>query len=133
MIYSSVEYYQNNYTAMVDTDLIERQLKDASRIIDILTYNRLHKEFPEHCSEWELEILNEVCCEIADFYYTNGKDLTTLLNKYSLNGVSMEWGKSNSNIEMINGITILRTTYAKLNQTRFTERTLTYGSPYIYY
>lgn len=133
MVYSTVEYYQNNYDTITSQEDIEKQLKEASRLIDILTYNRLHKEFPEHCSEWELEILNEVCCEIADFYYTNSKDLQTLLNKYSLNGVSMEWGNSNANIEVINGITLLRTTYAKLNQTRFTERNFSYGIPSSYF
>lgn len=132
MVYSTVEFYQENYGTITDTTEIAKQLKNASRIIDILTYNRLRVVYPEKCSEWEKEILSEVCCEIADFYYTNGKDLTTLLNKYSLNGVSMEWGKANANIYVINGITILRTTYSKLNQTRFTNRTLTcFRSPII--
>lgn len=132
MVYSTVEFYQENYGTITDTTEIAKQLNNASRIIDILTYNRLRAVYPEKCSEWEIEILSEVCCEIADFYYTNGKDLTTLLNKYSLNGVSMEWGKANANIDVINGITILRTTYSKLNQTRFTNRTLTcFRSPII--
>ena len=119
MVYSSVEYYLNNYGTITDTEEIEKQLKNASRIIDTLTYNRLHKFFPEKCSEWELEILNEVTCEISDFYHINGKDLTTLLNSYKINGVEMKWRQSNANIVNVGGETMLRSTYAKIQQLRF--------------
>lgn len=128
MVYATTDFYINEYKGkMNDQEEIERQLKEASRIIDILTFNRLHREYPNRCSEWEKEILAEVACEIADFYKENSEDLNTLLNKYSINGVTMEFGQSNGNITILNGVTVPRLTYTKLSQTRFANLTLTYN------
>ena len=132
MIYATVEFYIDTYMSEVmdDEEIIERQLKNASRIIDILTFNRIKRYGFEKCSDWEKEIISEVCCEIADFYFENAEDLTTLLNRYTINGVTVEFGNTNANIVNLNGITIPRITYSKLSQTRFASLSNSYN--YLY-
>lgn len=128
MNYATVDFYLNVYNGkMTDQEEIERQLTEASTIIDILTFQRIRHIGLEKCSQWERGVFAEVCCEIADFYKENSESLDTLLNKYSINGVTMEFGQQNGNIVILNGVTVPRLTYTKLSQTRFANLTLTYN------
>lgn len=129
MIYATVEYYIDEYMSeiMDDEEVIEKKLKEASRIIDILTFNRIKRIGYDKLSEFEQEILQECCCEIADFYYSNSEELSTMINKYSINGVTIEYGKDSNNIVNFNGVTIPRLTYSKLSQLRFSSLTLCYN------
>lgn len=121
-MYSSIDYYRNTYngTAIESDSDILRFLEDASLKIDILTYNRIRKLGIENCSEWEQEIIKKVECIIADFYFKNSSDLETIINTYSINGVSIKYGETNANITNVNGVTIPRFAYELLNMTRFT-------------
>lgn len=128
MIYATVEYYIDEYMSEVmdDEEVIEKKLKEASRIIDILTFNRIRHVGFEKLTEWEQEIVQECTCEIADFYYENEEELSTIINKYSINSVSIEYGKESSNVAIVNGISIPRITYSKLEQLRFSTLNLCY-------
>lgn len=61
-------------------------------------------------------ILIDVCCEMADFEYENEDMINCVLQNYSLNGVSMQFGSS-WNVLVQNGIAIKRDTYQILCQT----------------
>lgn len=120
-MYADNEYYKTVYlgTNITDETELTRALKDASDKIDTLTFNRVYILGIDKCTIYEQKIIKDVCCEIADFYFKNKSDLTTIINKYSLNGVSIEYGTPNNNITNINGITILKSSYQKLATLRF--------------
>ena len=120
MVYVNSEFYKETYKGtLISDEELDKMLKEASQKIDVLTFNRIKKIGFENCSEYEKEIIQEVVCQIADFYKENEEDLKTLLNEYSLNGVTMKFGQSNNNIINVNGITILRSAYQLLSTTRF--------------
>lgn len=120
-MYLTLDEYKELSGKITDDKALNRLLKQSERYIDILTYNRIKSIGFENCSDYETEIIKEVQSEIIDFYYTNAEYLNSYLNSYSLNGVSMTFGNSNNNITTVNGITILRSSYDKLNLTRFTS------------
>ena len=91
-------------------------------IIDSLTYNRI--KTLEKCSDFEKDIIQTVCCEIADFQFENKEELQSVINQYSINGVSITFGQTNNNIKNINGFTILNSSYEKLCNTRFTQQNI---------
>lgn len=125
MIYVDSNYYKEVYKGLsIDDEELEKRLKEASQKVDVLTFNRVRNLGFENCSDFEKEIIREVTCQIVDFYKENEDDLKTLLNEYSINGVTMKFGESNNNIVNVNGITILRSTYQLLNTTRFTSLNL---------
>ena len=120
-MYLSIDEYKESSGKITDDKVLNKLLKQSERYIDILTYNRIKSIGFENCSEFEKDIIKECQAEIIDFYYSNNDYLNSYLNSYSLNGVSMTFGNSNNNITTVNGITLLRSTYNKLNLTRFTS------------
>lgn len=63
-----------------------------------------------------MNTIREVCCELAEFEYDNADMINSVLQQYSINGVSMTFGSS-WNMMVQNGIAIRRDTYEKLCQT----------------
>ena len=115
--YADAEYYTNEYKGTVLTDdNMEKSLKTASRHIDTLTYNRIVGRGISALTEFQQEIIKEVCCEMADFETENDDMLQSVLQQYSINGVSMTFGSS-WNLKIQNGVAIRMDTYEKLCQT----------------
>lgn len=120
-MYADLNFYKTVYVGTITDDtVINRLLRKTAFFIDTLTYNRIEKIGFENCSNYEKEIIKEVNCQLVDFYFENEKDLKTIINSYSLNGVSITYGEDNNNIITINGITLLNSTYTLLKSTRFT-------------
>lgn len=115
--YADVDYYHNEYDgSTISDDILERSLKTASRHIDTLTYNRIVGKGISALTEFQQEIIKEACCEMADFETENADMLQSVLQQYSINGVSMTFGSS-WNLKIQNGVTIRMDTYEKLCQT----------------
>lgn len=115
--YADVDYYHNEYDgSTIPDDILERSLKTASRHIDTLTYNRIVGKGISALAEFQQEIIKEVCCEMADFETENADMLQSVLQQYSINGVSMTFGSS-WNLKIQNGVAIRMDTYEKLCQT----------------
>lgn len=115
--YADVDYYHNEYDgSTIPDDILERSLKTASRHIDTLTYNRIVGKGISALTEFQQEIIKEVCCEMADFETENADMLQSVLQQYSINGVSMTFGSS-WNLKIQNGVAIRMDTYEKLCQT----------------
>lgn len=114
--YADVQYYLDTYrgTEIPEEDL-PRYLRQASRHIDTLTYNRI-REGMENLSERQQEVIREVCCLQADFEYENEDELNTILQGYSLNGASVQFGSS-WNVFTSKGVAMKRDTYSLLSQT----------------
>ena len=119
-MYLTFEEYKDLSGKITDETTLNKMLKKSERYIDILTYNRIKSVGFQNCSDFEKDIIKEVQAEIIDFYYTNQDYINSYLNSYSLNGVSMTFGDKGNNITTINGITILKSSYDKLNLTNFT-------------
>lgn len=124
MPYADMTYYKNVYggTDIPDED-IEKALRNASRHIDALTYNRIVGRGINTLTEYQKDIVREVCCDLAEFEYENADVINSVLQSYSINGVSMNFGNSwNVNVE--NGIAVKRDIYEKLATTGLCSRTL---------
>ena len=113
--YVTVEEYKKNYNDIPD-DSIEKSLKKASRHIDTLTFNRIQGIGFDNLTEFQKEIIKEVTCELASFEYENEDVITSVLNSYSINGVSMSFGDS-WNIKVLKGVAIPTELYETLSQT----------------
>lgn len=115
--YVSKEEYKDSYNGSVipDGDL-ERVLRQASRHIDSLTFNRIVAAGFDHMTAFQQETIKEVVCMQADFEYENADEINTILSGYSINGVSAQFGSS-WNVFMEKGIAMKRDVYSLLMQT----------------
>lgn len=110
--YVEVAEYKAEYDIIPD-DVLERRLKEASRNIDLLTFNRIVAKDFDNLTEFQKEIVKECTMELANFYYENEDMVQNVLTSYAINGVSMMFGDS-WNVYIQNGVAMQKTTYNKL-------------------
>lgn len=120
--YATMEDYKS-FNNVIPDDLISKYLRQASRHIDTLTYNRIIGKGFDNLTNFQKEVIKEVVCMQADFEYNNREIFDMILQGYSINGVSMNFGES-WNVFIQNGIPIQRDVYAYLSQTGLTSRRL---------
>lgn len=115
--YVTPEYYKETYKgSMVPDDDLEKALRQASRHIDSLTYNRIVGRGFSSLTEFQQEVIQEVVCQQADFEHENADEINTILSSYSINGVSAQFGSS-WNVFMDKGVAMKRDVYTQLSQT----------------
>ena len=115
--YVSKEEYAEIYKGgMIPDGELERALRQASRHIDSLTFNRIVAAGFDHLTAFQQETIKEVVCMQADFEYENADEINTILSSYSINGVSAQFGSS-WNVFMEKGIAMKRDVYSLLTQT----------------
>ncbi len=115
--YVSKDEYKDSYNGSVIPDgELERVLRQASRHIDSLTFNRIVAAGFDHMTAFQQETIKEVVCMQADFEYENADEINTILSSYSINGVSAQFGSS-WNVFMEKGIAMKRDVYSLLMQT----------------
>lgn len=114
--YATLDFYQNTHCGEIPEEEQKQYLRQASRHIDTLTYNRIIGRGISGLTEFQKEIIQEVVCEQADFEYQNREIFDMILQGYSINGVSMQFGES-WNITTDKGIPMRRDIYDKLCQT----------------
>ena len=119
--YLSEEEYLNNGGLIEEN--IEKYLISASRHIDSLTFNRIVAKGFENLTEFQQETIKTVCFDMANFECENEDLINSVLQSYSINGVSMQFGSS-WNIAVVNGVAIRRDTYDLLMQTGLCYRGL---------
>lgn len=83
MVYASKEQYLSEHRLIPD-EQIERRLKQASRHIDSLTFNRITSRGFNNLTEFQQGILIDVCCEMADFEFENEDMINCVLQNYQL-------------------------------------------------
>lgn len=124
-MYADTECYLNEYKGTtIPAESIEKALKTASRHIDTLTYNRIVGKGFDNLTSFQQNIIKEVCCQMADFETENEEVLSSILQSYSVNGVSMSFGGSSWNVKVQNGVAIKMDTYELLQQTGLCCRSL---------
>ena len=115
--YATESYYLDTYEGiLIPEDEIEKALKQASRHVDSLTYNRIVGRGFSNLTEFQQEIIREVVCHQAEFEYENADEIGSVLSSYSINGVSAQFGSS-WNVMTDKGIAMRRDDYAFLSQT----------------
>lgn len=115
--YADAAYYKEVFGGdTIPADDLDKCLRTASRHIDSLTYNRIVGLGISGLTEFQQDIIREVCCEIAEFEYDNAELLESVLQNYSINGVSMSFGNS-WNVKIMSGVAVRADTYNKLSQT----------------
>lgn len=115
--YVTKDYYKETYKgSTVPEDEMESVLRQASRHIDSLTYNRIVGQGFSNLTEFQQEVIQEVICLQADFECENADEISTILSNYSLNGASVSFGSS-WNVFTDKGIAMMRDVYALLSQT----------------
>mgnify|MGYP000975159514 CR=1 FL=1 len=116
--YVSPEYYRDTYQdgAFEDDAELARYLRQASRHIDSLTYNRIVGRGFSKLTDFQQEVIREVVCQQADFETENEDEINTVLQSYSINGVSAQFGSS-WNVFTDKGVAMKRDVYALLCQT----------------
>lgn len=122
--YVSEEYYSDTYNGSgIPEENLAKALKQASRHIDSLTYNRIVGQGFLNLTDFQRQIIQEVCCMQAEFEYENADLIESILESYAINGVSMKFGDS-WNVKVENGVAIRRDTYEMLCQTGLCVRRL---------
>lgn len=115
--YATLDYYTNTYDgSIIPEERLGKALRQASRHIDSLTYNRIVGRGFSNLTEFQQEIIREVTCQQADFEVENEDEINTILSSYSINGVSAQFGSS-WNVFTDKGIAMKRDVYALLCQT----------------
>lgn len=115
--YATPEYYHDVYKGtVIPPDDLERTLRQASRHIDSLTYNRIVGRGFSNLTEFQQTVVREVVCQQADFEHENADEIDTILSSYSLNGASAQFGQS-WNVYTDKGVAMKRDVYALLSQT----------------
>ena len=115
--YVDSDYYWENYDgSLIPDEELDKALRQASRHIDSLTYNRIVGIGFSNLTSFQQEIIREVICQQADFEYENADEINTILQGYSINGVSAQFGSS-WNVFTDKGVAMKRDVYALLSQT----------------
>ena len=115
--YVTPEYYKDIYHGtVIPGDEQERVLTQSSRHIDSLTYNKIVGRGISNLTEFQQDVIREVVCQQADFEYENVDEINTILQGYSINGVSAQFGSS-WNVLTSKGVAMKRDVYALLSQT----------------
>lgn len=121
--YASPDYYRTVYEgAAIPEEKQEQALRQASRHIDSLTYNRIVDRGFSSLTEFQQEVIREVVCRQADFEYENADLLASALSSYSINGVSAGFNGQAWNVFTGKGVAMKRDDYALLAQTGLTCR-----------
>ena len=115
MIYSDVNYFIENYGDAIPEDKIEQKLKQASR--EINKYLIRKPTSMEELSDYEKEIFNSCCCELALFLQTNSKYINAVVNSLSIAGTSYSFDNTTINAKKHD---ILNS----LDDTRFMNRSI---------
>ena len=77
--YATESYYLDTYEGiLIPEDEIEKALKQASRHVDSLTYNRIVGRGFLNLTEFQQEIIQEVICRQAEFEYENADEISPL-------------------------------------------------------
>ena len=88
-MYAGYEYYSGTYGGTIPEPDILPRLRQAARDVDTLTFGRIHAVGLENLSAYQQEIIQECCCQLAEFAHENADVLESIVSGYSINGASL--------------------------------------------
>jgi len=110
------DYKQLRPGSAIPEEELSVWLRQASRHIDSLTFNRIVGRGFQNLTPFQKETVQEVVCLQAEFEYENADEISSVLSSYSINGVSAQFGSS-WNVFTDKGIAMERSVYSLLSQT----------------
>ena len=110
-------YFHGEYKGAIPEENLQNAINDASRHIDSLTFNRIIGMGYENLTEFQKEILEQVCLKQMEFEHENEDVLQSIVSSYSINGVSMGLDTAGWNVFVQNGVVMKRDVYEMLKQT----------------
>ena len=119
-MYADYEYYTAEYKGAMPEEEAVKALKQASRHIDTLTYNRIKKCEFERLTTFQRDVIKEATCMMADFEHNNASMINSLINSYGINGANISFSGECANCKIVNGIIVQKDVYAYLSQTGLT-------------
>ena len=123
-MYADYEYYTTEYNGILPEEEAVKALKQASRHIDTLTYNRIVAVGFENLTEFQQGIIKECECLMADWETENADYINSMLTSYSLNGASMSFSGNSESAFIQNGIAVSREIYSHLQKCGLCTRSL---------
>ena len=84
MVYSTIDYFIENFGSEIPEEQIEKKLKQASREID--KYLIIKPTSMNELSDYEKEIFNSCCCELAIFLQKNSKYINAIVKNNTAKG-----------------------------------------------
>lgn len=123
--YLSIEDFKEyDPNTNIEDEKLKRRIEQASRHIDLLTFNRIVGSM-DNLTSYQEDNIKYVTSRLVEFEYENEDLISSILASYSINGVSMDFNKSYS-VEVINGVVIPKTLYSLLCQTGLCTRSFYY-------
>ena len=119
-MYADYEYYTAEYKGTMPEEEAVKALKQASRHIDALTYNRIKRCEFERLTTFQRDVIKEATCMMADFEHDNASMINSLINSYGINGANISFSVECANCKIVNGIIVQKDVYAYLSQTGLT-------------
>ena len=119
-MYADYEYYTTEYKGTLPEEEAVKALKQASRHIDTLTYNRIVGDEFDCLTVFQQDIIKETACMMADFESANASMINSLINSYGINGASITFSGEGANCQLVNGVIIQRNVYEILSLTGLT-------------
>ena len=119
-MYADYEYYTAEYKGTMPEEEAVKALKQASRHIDTLTYNRIKRCEFERLTTFQRDVIKETTCMMADFEHNNASMINSLINNYGINGANISFSGECANCKIVNGIIVQKDVYAYLSQTGLT-------------
>ena len=114
------EYAEMGFNAIPAEDRA-KFLNEASRQVDTMTFNRIVAKGFDHLTQFQQDIVKQVVCDQAEFLFENADAISSVLDSYSINGVSMRFG-TGFNVVTEESIPTQGTTYSLLQQTGLCSR-----------
>ena len=105
-MYADYEYYTTEYKGTLPEEEAVKALKQASRHIDTLTYNRIVGAEFERLTAFQQGIIKETACMMADFEHNNSSMINSLINSYGINGATISFSGECANCQLVNGVVV---------------------------
>lgn len=118
MYVTAEEYRTLSRSGAISYDNTAKELQQAERDIDTLTYNRIRKIGFDQLTEFQQQLIRQAVVDQADFNAEYSDMLNNPLSSYGINGVSMAW--DHSKVKIHSGIPTLSRILSLLDQTGLT-------------
>ena len=118
MAYATYADYVETGGTGAERDVLP-MLDAASDAIDALTFNRIPAIGWERLTDFQRGKVVKACCKQAAFLYENEDAVASAMSRYSINGVSMEFGNA-ALYRVVGGVPVSNEAYRLLAQTGLT-------------
>lgn len=118
MAYADYAYYVEQGGTGAQRDILPL-LDAASDAIDALTFDRIRAIGWERLTDFQRDLVMRACCKQADFLYDNADAVGSAMTRYSINGVTMEFGNA-ALYRVVGGVAVSNEAYRLLARSGLT-------------